>query len=289
MDPTTLALLATFGAMLFWGLADFLIQRSVRKLGDLRPLSYIGAFGTLALLPFILNDFTTLINQQNLYLLLLLSILGLFVSWINFEALRKGKISVVDVIFELELPVTVILGFIFLNETFTTLQLSAILVIFLGLILVATKKFNWKHQQGIERGVFLSIITAIGLGIINILTGTAAQQASPFLAIWFPWFFIFLATLIIDTSKNGWKKYCQGIQKYPTLIITMSIFDTLAWLCFAYAATQQQIGITIAITEGYPIIAIILGICINKEKITPHQYLGMALTLGAAITLATLI
>ncbi|MDO8556534.1 MAG: EamA family transporter, partial [Nanoarchaeota archaeon] len=114
MNIETLAILATFGAMLCWGIGDFLIQRSVRKLGDLAPLSYIGGFGTLALLPFIITDLPTLLTKQNLYLLTTLGILVFIVSWINFETLRKGKIAVVEVIFELELPVTVILGFIFL-------------------------------------------------------------------------------------------------------------------------------------------------------------------------------
>ncbi|HLD12478.1 MAG TPA: DMT family transporter [Candidatus Nanoarchaeia archaeon] len=288
MITPTIALLATFGAFIFWGLGDFLIQRSVRKLGDLKPLSYIGAFGTLALLPFIIQDLLH-INKTNLYLLLGLGILGFIVSWINFETLRKGKISVVDVIFEMELPVTIILGFIFLDETLTTPQLSAILVIFLGLILVATKKLNIKNKKSIERGVLLAFITAIGLGFINFLTGIAAQEASPLLAIWFPWMIIFFVIIIIEIKNNGWNSYIQGIKKYPTLIISTSVIDTLAWVCFAYAVTQQQIGITVAVTEGYPIIGIILGRIINKEHLHTHQYIGAALTLAAAITLATLI
>ncbi|MDO8555626.1 MAG: EamA family transporter, partial [Nanoarchaeota archaeon] len=251
--------------------------------------SYIGGFGTLALLPFIITDLPTLLTRQNLYLLITLGALVLIVSWINFETLRKGKIAVVEVIFELELPVTVILGFIFLGEVLTAPQLSAILIIFLGLLLVATKKISLKHHPGIEKGVVLAIITAIGLGFNNFLTGTAAQNISPILAVWFPWFFIFLGALLLYIRKHSWKEYTNGIKKHRTLILSMSIFDTAAWLLFAYAVTQQQIGITIAISEGYPVIGIILGTLINKERIHEHQYLGAALTLGAAITLATLI
>jgi len=44
-----------FGAMLFWGFGDFLIQRTTRKIGDIETLAFISIFGSIGLLPVLLK------------------------------------------------------------------------------------------------------------------------------------------------------------------------------------------------------------------------------------------
>ena len=65
----------------------------------------------------------------------------------------------------------------------------------------------------------------------------------------------------------------------------MGIFDTLAWVFYAFAVSQNEISITTAITESYPAIALFLGIKFNKEKIKWHQYLGAVLALVLSFVL----
>ena len=66
----------------------------------------------------------------------------------------------------------------------------------------------------------------------------------------------------------------------------MGIFDTLAWLFFAFAVLENELAITIAITESYPAVALLLGVLVNKEKIRVHQYAGATIALAASIALA---
>ena len=55
---------AAFCAMLLWALGDFLIQRSTRKIGDLESLAFIGIIGSVALIPFIIGDFSLLFSAS---------------------------------------------------------------------------------------------------------------------------------------------------------------------------------------------------------------------------------
>jgi len=52
------SILFAFAAMLSWGIGDFLIQRTVRKIGDLQTLTWIGIIGSIFLIPFAIKDFT---------------------------------------------------------------------------------------------------------------------------------------------------------------------------------------------------------------------------------------
>jgi len=132
-----LVLLSAFLAMIFWGVGDFLIQRSVRKIGDLESLAIIGLIGAVGLLPFVLWDFSSIFFIENLLILLLLGIVTFFGAMFDFEALKKGKLSVVEVVIEFELPLTIIIGFVLFKEVLTLWQLILVIPVFFGILLMA--------------------------------------------------------------------------------------------------------------------------------------------------------
>src|SRR3989338_4470878 len=108
--------LAAFGAMLFWGVGDFLIQRSVRKIGSIECLTWIGIIATLLLLPLVVHDFHLLSDTRNIAVLGILGIVTFFAAIADFEALKQGKLSVIEIVMTIELPVTVMLALVFLQE-----------------------------------------------------------------------------------------------------------------------------------------------------------------------------
>ena len=285
-----LSILAALGAMLAWGFGDFFIQKVVRKVGDLEALAYIGVIGSIGLLPFVLPQINLILSKQNLILLISLGIITFLTALLNFEALKKGKLSVIEVILEIELPITIVLGVVFFKETITLIQLAIISLIFLGLLLVAFKSHHWKNFfKNLEKGVLIAIVAAIGLGLMNVLTGTSSKQISPIIAIWFPAVIFTLFCLIFIIKRNNLRKFIHHSFKYKYTILSMSILDTLAWLLFAFALVENKISITTAITESYPAIALFLGLWFNKEKIDWHQYLGAFLALISSVALALLI
>ncbi len=145
------SILFAFAAMLCWGIGDFLIQRSVWKVGNVEALAFIGIIGSIGLLPFVAGEIPLIFAGGNLALLLFLGLLTFFVALLDFEALKKGKLSVIEVILELELPVTVFLGIYIFRESITISQLAAIALVFMGITLIATKTISFKQPPVIDR------------------------------------------------------------------------------------------------------------------------------------------
>ncbi len=284
-----LSILFAFGAMLCWGIGDFLIQRTVRKVGDVETLAFIGIIGGVLLLPFIIYEKSTIFTIQNLLLLLVLGVITFVVALFNFEALKRGKLAVVDVILELELPVTIILSYVFFKEKLSGIQFFIIAFIFIGLILMALKTFKKDFWKGFEKGLLLAVITALGMGLVNFFTAVSSKNISPFMAIWLPWIIFTIFCFIVIIRRGELKKFSGNFMKFKTLIIFMGIFDTLAWLFYALAVVQNDVAVTTAITESYPAIALFLGLWLNKERIKKHQYIGAGLALIASVALAFLI
>lgn len=281
------SMLFALGAMLCWAFGDFLIQRSTRKIGDIESIAFIGIIGCIALFPFAIKDFHLLFSLPNVFLLLLFSIIIFITTFFDFEALREGKLSVIDVILEIELPITITLGFIFFNETLSAIQFLIISFIFIGIVLVATKSFShWKTK--LEKGALLAFFAAFGMGIANFLAAKSSRQISPLLTIWAVWTFTAIFSLIFIWKREGTLKFIKDGKKFKLLILAMGIFDTAAWIFYALAVLKNEISITTAITESYPAIALFLGFWLNKEKINWHQWLGAALALSASFVLAFL-
>lgn len=281
-----LSVLAAFGAMLCWGFGDFFIQKSTRKVGNIEALAFIGIIGSIGLLPFVVFELPLLFSFENLVLLCFVGIATLVIALFNFEALKKGKLSVVEIVFEIELPITVLLGFLFFAETLSALQMALILFILLGVGLISLSNVS-KQQflKSFEKGIAMAIIGGIGLAFLDFLTAAASRKVSPLMAIWMPFVVFTILCLLLIWRREGFKKFAGNAAKYKFTLLGMGIFDTIAWVFFAIAVFEKQLAITTAITESYPAVALLLAVCINKEKIRKHQYAGAAIALAACILL----
>ncbi len=281
------SLIFAFLAMLCWGVGDFLIQRNTRKIGNVESLLFIGLIGAIGLLPFVWNDIGLLLEWQNFLLIGFLGIMTLIAGLLNFEALKEGKLSVIEVVLEIELPITILLGLIFFGEILSLKQWIIISLIFIGILMMAIKKTHFKNMRRfLEKGVLIGILGAIGMGLINFLTAASSRQISPVIAIWGPAVIFSIFCFLIILRREGLVKVVNNLKRYRWLIIGMGVFDTLAWLSYAYATFEGEIAIITAITESYPVIGLILGLWLNKEKENWHQYVGAALTIISAVLLA---
>jgi drug/metabolite transporter (DMT)-like permease len=282
------SLIFAFAAMLCWGIGDFLIQRSTRKVGDIEALAFIGVIGTLMLFPFVLKDLDSLLSLPNILLLCFLGAVTFLAAMFDFEALKKGKLSVIEVIIELELPITIALGFIFFKERLSLLQFAVISFIFIGIILIATKSF--KHLRiKFEKGIVIALIAAFGMGLINFLTAASSKQISPIMAVWFPWVIFSAICFFVLVREKGISKTIKNAKKFKWLILAMGIFDTFAWIFYANAVFHEEISIITAITESYPAVGMVLGVWINKEKIRWHQWTGAAIAFLCSLVLAFIV
>ncbi|MFA4855433.1 MAG: DMT family transporter [archaeon] len=285
-----LSVLAAFGAMLCWGFGDFFIQRSTRESGDIESLAFIGIIGAVLLLPFVFLELPLLFSIPNLIFLSFIGIVTLVAALLNFQALKEGKLSVIEVIFEIELPVTVILGMYFFGEMLSTPQIAAILLILAGIALISLTALSKRHYlKRFEKGVFLAVIGAVAMAFLNFFMAAGSRIVSPVMAVWVPCVAFTIICLILIWKREGFPKFVKNAKKFKFDILGMGIFDTLAWLLFAIAVLEKELAITIGITESYPAIALLLGVFVNKEKIKPHQYLGALIALLASITLAFLV
>ena len=278
-------------ALLGWGIGDFFIQKTVRKIGVWKSLFFIGVFGFIFLLPFVAKEIGPIIRQpDSLYLLLLLAVIITIASLFDFGALKEGKIAVIEPLIGVELPITVGLSILLGGEHLNLIQGSLVILTFFGIVLTVTKQKSHLHYQRkiFEKGIFLALIGAIGMALTNFLIGYSSQEISALSTIWFVHTIMAAVCLIYLLVTKQVKTLVDDLRIFPGIFFLKSLFDNAGWLAFAFATTYVSISIATTISESYIVLAALLGVFINREKLRTHQFLGIILVILSILGLSTI-
>src|SRR3989344_1009030 len=111
-----LGLLFAFIALIGWGFGDFFIQKTTRIIGVFKTLFLICVSAMVALFPFVYDEVLTY-SLADYRSILILSGIIFFYALVIFEAFKRGKLSVVESVIAIELPLTVALGVFVGGET----------------------------------------------------------------------------------------------------------------------------------------------------------------------------
>ncbi len=290
-----MGIVAALLAFLGWGFGDFAIQRTIRRVGSIGALFCIGAFGAIILLPFAWHAIPAVLSNPKTLLLIGTTLaVTLAAALFEFRALREGKLAVIEPVLSFELLVTAAISILFVGERISPWQAILAGMVFLGILLTVIKheprhwwKF-WQRRSILEHGVIAGAFGAIMMALTNVYTGLASQATNPLITIWFIHTSLALICLCWFLATRQLRNVTQRIYHAWRPALAESILDNLAWVSYATAVQTIPIAVTIAITESYVVLTSLLGIMWNKERLQRHQFVGVTVTLAAAITLAIL-
>ncbi len=290
---TGLGIGLAFIAMLCWGFGDFLIQKSTRKVGNIESLFLITLIGALILSPFVWKDVVTLVGNgisHNVALAVLLatSIILLVAAIYDFEGLKIGKLAIVEPIWSFEVPVAAVMAFFIIGEKVTVIQILLIVLLLILLAMVGFRNKRLDKTFFLEKGVFIAFLGAIFMGAANFMMGWGGRVTSPLMVNFFTDVFIMIVMALVLFRNGRFKQTFRDFQKNITVLLPMSISDKVAWLAFVFAMSLAPIAVATALSESYIIIAVLLGIFINKEKLYGHQKIGLVGAVVVAIILAVI-
>ncbi len=288
MSPQSIGVLWAFGAMLGWGFGDFLLQRASRKFGIWRPTFFICVVGSIVLAPFIGQGFAMLAVPRNVFLLLGATIAMTIASLFYVEALKEGKLAVMEPIASAELPIAAILAVALWGESLTFAAWALIALIFVGTALAATSHHAQLHyhKRLFEKGMLFATTAALCNAIVSLLIGASAQKAGALFTVWFVWTLQGLIMLAIIFWRGEGKMLRRDLVAAPRTLFAVGALATCGWIAFALASTRISIAIATAIGESYIIIAIILGLFVSHERLKPHQKIAAAFVALGIIALA---
>lgn len=281
------AILFALISYLGWGIGDIFGTVATRKLGAYSTTfwSYIFRVSIFALyIPFALP----LLSNLNLSLLSLNIGLGLLllVGFVAFnEALRIENAPLVGTITASFTAVVVILSIIFLGDSISAQQLTAILIIFLGLFLSTIKFKDFKNINALlSPGVLFAFIAMFSWGIYFTFIKIPVQQIGWFWPNYISFLLFPLVFLITKIRKIRINKPNYKNAFLPLLLVVL--LTGTAEFSFNFAIGEGLSSIVAPIAGSYPTLFVILAFLIFKDPITRQQILGIIITLIGIVALS---
>ena len=258
------------------GVADVISAGLTRALGVLRTVFLLQAFGVVGMLVFAL--FTSQlesISANDLLLMAGLTVLVVFFYLGFYKALQLGPIALVGPIVAAHSPVVVVLAVIFLGERISEWQIAAIVAVVFGVVMASIDVSSLRSgRKVIGLGVGLAIGVSIAAGFWQFAIAAVSKEMGWFAPVFLTRVFMvcILIPVVVIRREQPW----VGLnRKLTAAIVLVAALETLSLLAFTRGSEIGIISIVAAASTAYPVIPIIGGIVLFKERLGPIQFVGL--------------
>lgn len=283
MQAIIFALISYIG----WGTGDVFATIAARRLG-----AYSATFWYLvtelvifvSLAPFFLKH----LQDFTLPLLLFASLLGVIglIGLITFyEGVRIANASLVGTISASFSAITVVLSILFFGESVTSIQVSAILIIILGLVISTLNTKDLKQKKLIpKKGVLLAGISMITWGVYWAFIKIPVQQLG-----WFwPYIISILSSILIFPLFLRFRKIkiVKPAKNTIVPIVLNALLLGIGAFSFNYAISKGLTSVVAPIAGSYPTLFALLAYLAFKDAIVKREIVGIATTLSGIVLLS---
>ncbi len=269
------------------GIADLITIGLARKIGLINTGLWEKLLEVLIVSPYFL--FTTLesgVMLERWELLVLLGFVNLITYLVLIKSLQIGPVSVIAPLTTLFSIVSLGLAYLFLDEKLTYIQAVLIGIALTGAVVTVLRSGNFSLvSSSLTVGVLLGLLATLLVGAQMFLQGAISKQIGWFPAVYFPMMLSIFGFIPVSFYKGEIPWQRLSFKSFILLIITSSL-KIGGFFLFAKGAELGSVGMVSVGTTTYPLIPIIVGVLLFKERLTFTQIIGISLLLGSLATLA---
>lgn len=277
--------------MVGWGTADFFAKKTIDKIGDLRTLFWQQLFGTLLLLAaFLVQPKVPSLHHFDPLFLLLFGIISALTYLPLYAGFGKGQVSLLSPVMASYSVVVVILSVVILGEPIYLKRSLAILVTFIGILLISTDVHDLEksfRKRAFRLAGLPEVLTAmLGYSFWLLFLDKFLNGKQ--------WLFYLLIIRVIATltlvvyaaaKRVSLRVTDRTLWKY---LVCIGVFDVAAFSFVSYGFSHTQYPSIIAVLSAtFSLPTMLLAYFFLGERINRTQ-IAAALTILCGIVLITL-
>jgi len=283
-------LVYAFGSAFFAGATSILAKCGIRKT-DSHVATAIRTVIVLIfswIMVFIVGSQGTIGNIDGKTLLfLVLSGIATGASWLcYFKALQLGDVNKVVPIDKSSTILTILLAFIFLNESITIFKAIGVVCIAIGTYLMIQKKEAAAEEQkpskswlifALLSALFASLTAILGkIGISGVESnlGTAIRTAVVLIMAW---------VVVFATGKQNTIKSVP--EKELGFICLSGLATGASWLCYYKALKDGLASVVVPIDKLSILVTIAFSYLVFKEKLSGKAAIGLVLIVAGTMAM----
>jgi drug/metabolite transporter (DMT)-like permease len=290
-----IATVAGLGGMFGWGFSEFAAKKSVDTIGTISSLVWAHVFGTI-ILCFLLASKVFLAGASVIFPgqaiewigLLFFGALQATVYYFAYKGFGAGEVSILSPIFASFAGLVALFSVLILGETLHVVFIPALIIIFVGVILVnldiknlQTMRVRLHAVPGLKE-IIIATILATGWTL-----GWDAFTGSKDWMVYTTFMFVFMtftAFVIAKFSKINLLQVRPAAWKYLCLIAIGEVVGYLA-ITSGYASTTYT-SIVAILSGASSLPTIILARIFLKEKMTTIQMISSFIIIGGIVLLS---
>lgn len=274
----TLSIFFAIFAMLGYGIIDLLAFLLSRKINPIQAPLWTTALSVLFLLFGIPFFRLPAISIADILWIVFGASTGVIAILSFFKGLNIGKIAVVVPIANTWSIVSVIIGVFLLNEALANFQVLGIVLAISGTVLVSFKLADvLKLKFGkIAVGAEYAVLTLITWGIFFTVIGIISKQIGWYWATLFTQTIaavMLLGYLVLRKERIAFPSPSAGRIILYGLILAISFLFLNASISYGYVAISAPIA------ASSPLVTVVLGALLLRERVERNQILGIAVIL----------
>ena len=258
------------------GVADVISAGLTRSLGVLRTVFWLQMLGVGGMLVFALfTGQLDTIEVNHVLLMAGLTVVVVFFYLGFYRALQLGPIALVGPIVAAHSPVVVVLAVIFLGERISEWQVAAVVAVVCGVVMASVDVQALRSGRTIiGLGVALAIGVSIAAGFWQFAIAAMSREMGWFAPVFFTRLFMVCILVPVVAARRD-QPWVGLNKKLAAAIVVVAALETLSLLAFTRGSQIGIVSIVAAASTAYPLIPIIGGIVLFKERLSSTQFAGL--------------
>ncbi len=283
MNSTVFSIALAVSSMMGFGVADFFTKIILSKAPAIRTALISQGIGTLLFLGVALYFDFGVPSNSILFLTLISGILSAIALCSYYVALSIEKASLVAPIFACLNVVAVILSISILRESLSILQLSLIVCVFAGILLVA---FERSTNPSNKLGIILALLAALLAGGNAILQKLIASGDHFLMSFTLTRFFMlsFMFMILLTVGETHSTKSSPSYRNIGLL----GLLDVTSFFAWYLGLRFGLVAIVTPIANSSPVLTVILAHLFLKERVGWPQRVGIVAILVGITALAAI-
>lgn len=268
------------GTMLLWGISDTIIRIPTKAVGAYQALFYNRILQFAYFLLFALLVPIPQIGLWQVGALMAISVVFLAAKYAILKAISLGDVSVAFPIGNSWGAFGTVLAVVLLNETIPQIAIPIIAAIFIGVVLVSMSKLSGLR---ISKEAPFALVAMVGWAVAYTGIAYFARDMGRIYPLLITEGFMLLWLLI---GHFGTENKLRVVPKYFGIMCLTAFLFALGFVLFATAPAYGVASITIPLATASPAVVVLLARVLYKEKLEPHQLVGVAIIILGIVGLA---
>lgn len=288
-----IAVIAGVGGMLGWGLADFFAKKTIDQIGDIVTLVWAHVFGTFTF--FGIAIYQSGVRGQQIAIpgdfstwafLVLFGVLQAAVYLLVYNGFGKGQVALLTPVFSSFSGLTAALSIVAFGEAVTAHRLAALVIIFLGIILISidipalqARRIALIHIPGLREVAFATVLAAFWTIFWDQFIGGKDWLSYAL------FMYTFMTIAILVAAKLRRVPLVVAKTHLWKYLILIGLCETVAYLAISLGYSETSLTSVVALLSGaFSLPTILLARTFLKERTSVIQAVGtITIVLGLVL------